>query len=143
MLTTRSALTPCWSISQQSLTNIRCAFACCCFGLWSSFKHLAGFLKLKSGVHVHFAAFRTAAAGFVFDGPSGRSASMSFDGSEFLESERPVDGFSWSPPGRALHADALRELVVLQDMLLQGALPELLSGGPAAGRPSRTYPAAT
>ena len=48
--------------------------------------------------------------------------------------ERPVDGFSWSPPGRALQADALRELVAVHDVLLQGAFPELLSAGPAAGR---------
>ena len=69
------------------------------------------------GVHVNFAAFGSAAAGFVFDGPSG-SGSMSFDGSELLVCERPVDGFSWSPPGRALQARALRELVVFQDVLL-------------------------
>ena len=48
--------------------------------------------------------------------------------------ERPVDGFSWSPPGRALQADALRELVAVHDVVLQGAFPELLPAGPTAGR---------
>ena len=42
--------------------------------------------------------------------------------------ERPVDGFSWSPPGRALQADALRELVAVHDVVLQGAFPELRLG---------------
>ena len=37
-----------------------------------------------------------------------------FDVGQLLVCERPVDGFSWSPPGRALQADALRELVVVQ-----------------------------
>ena len=47
MLTTRSAPTACLSMSQQSLMKKRCVLASCRAGLWSSFKHLAGFLKLK------------------------------------------------------------------------------------------------
>ena len=42
--------------------------------------------------------------------------------------EQRVDGFSWSPSGRALQADALRVLVVVQ--VLQGSFPELLPAGP-------------
>ena len=56
----------------------------------------------------------------------------SFNVGELLVCERPVDGFSWSPPGRALQADALRELVVVQDVVLQGSFPELLPDGPTA-----------
>ena len=47
MFTTRSALTACLSISQHSLMKSRCVLASCRAGLWSSFTHLAGFLKLK------------------------------------------------------------------------------------------------
>ena len=47
MFTTRSALTACLSMSQHSLMKSQCVLACCCSGLWSSFKHLAGFLKLR------------------------------------------------------------------------------------------------
>ena len=47
MFTRRSALTPVVLISQHSLMNSRCALACCCPRLRSSFTHLAGFLKLK------------------------------------------------------------------------------------------------
>ena len=35
--------------------------------------------------------------------------------------ERPVNGFSWSPPGRALQADTMRKLVVLEDVVLKSA----------------------
>ena len=51
---------------------------------------------------------------------------------ELLVCERPVGGFSWSPPGRALQADAVWELVVVQDVVLQGSFPELLPAGPTA-----------
>ena len=64
----------------------------------------------------------------------GRGGTRRLDAGELLVCERPVDGFAWSPPGRALQADALRELLVVHDVLLQGAFPELLSAGPAAGR---------
>ena len=47
MFTTRSALAACLSMSQHSLMNSLCVLACCCSGLWSSFKHLAGFLWLR------------------------------------------------------------------------------------------------
>ena len=47
MLITRSAPTACLSMSQHSLMKSRCVLASCKAGLWSSFKHLAGFLKLK------------------------------------------------------------------------------------------------
>ena len=40
---------------------------------------------------------------------------------ELLVRERLVDGFSWSPPGWTLQADTLRELVMVQDMVLQGS----------------------
>ena len=48
--------------------------------------------------------------------------------------ERPVDGFSWSPPGPALQADTMRKLVVLEDVVLKSASPVLLPAG-ASGRP--------
>ena len=48
--------------------------------------------------------------------------------------ERPVDGFSWSPPGRALQADALRELVAVHDVVLKSSFPELLPAGPTVER---------
>ena len=54
----------------------------------------------------------------------------SLDVGELLVCERPVDGFSWSPPGRALQADAVWELVVVQDVVLQGSCLELLPAGP-------------
>ena len=82
---------------------------------------------------MNLAALRCAATGRVFDGRGGCSGAMSFDGSELLVRKRPADGFSWSPPGRALQTGALRELVVIHDVLLQGALPELLHAGLAAG----------
>ena len=69
---------------------------------------------------------------FSLGGWGGCGGTGSADASELLVCERPVDGFSWSPPVRALHADALRELVVVQDVLLQGTFPELLPAGPTA-----------
>ena len=84
------------------------------------------------GVDEGLAALGSAAAGLVFNGRSGGTRRL--DVGELLACERPVDGFSWSPPGRALQADAKRELVMLKDMLLKSAFPELLSTGPAAGR---------
>ena len=52
---------------------------------------------------------------------------------ELLVCERPVDGFSWSPPGRALQADAVWELVVLEDVVLQSIFLELLPAGASGG----------
>ena len=52
---------------------------------------------------------------------------------ELLVCERPVDGFSWSPPGRALQADTMRKLVVLEDVVLKSAFPELLPAGASGG----------
>ena len=52
---------------------------------------------------------------------------------EPLVCERPVDGFSWSPPRRALQADTMRKLVVLQDVVLKSAFPELLPAGASSG----------
>ena len=37
---------------------------------------------------------------------------------ELLVCERLVDGFSWSPPDRALQADTVWKLVVLEDVVL-------------------------
>ena len=84
------------------------------------------------GIHEDLAALRCTAAGLVFNGRGGRGSTRRLDAGELLVCERPVDGFAWSPPGRALQADALRELVAVHDVLLQGAFPELLSAGPAA-----------
>ena len=53
---------------------------------------------------------------------------------ELLVCELPVDGFSWSPPGRALQADAVWELVELEDVVLQSIFPELLPAGRPADR---------
>ena len=81
---------------------------------------------------VDLTALRCTAAGLVFNGRGGSTRRL--DLGELLVCERPVDGFSWSPPGWALQADALRELVVVHDVVLQGSFPELLSAGLAAGR---------
>ena len=70
------------------------------------------------GVDVHLAALRCTAAGLVFDGRGGRSSTKRLDAGELLVCERPVDGLSWSPPGRALQADAPWELVVVHDVVL-------------------------
>ena len=84
------------------------------------------------GIHEDLAAFGSAATWPVFDGRS-CSGARSLDLDEFLVRERPADGFSWSPPGRPLQARTLRELMVVDNVLLQGALPEFLSAGPSAG----------
>ena len=76
------------------------------------------------------AALGRAAAGLIFNGCS--SCTKSLDVDDLLVCERPVDGFSWSPPGRALQADAVWEVVVVQDVVLQGSFPELLPAGPTA-----------
>ena len=85
-----------------------------------------------------FAAFCRAAAGLLFNecsdwgGWRGRGG-WSADAGHLLVCERPVDGFSWSPPGRALQAHALRELVAVHDVVLQGAFPAA-AGWPTALR---------
>ena len=66
------------------------------------------------GVHVDLAALRSTATGLVFDGRGGKR----LDVGELLVCERPVDGFSWSPPDRALQADTVWKLVVLEDVVL-------------------------
>ena len=92
------------------------------------------------GVDLDLAALRPTAAGLVFNECSGWGCwrgcggTGSFGVGELLVCERPVDGFSWSPTGRALQADALRELVAVHDVVLQGAFPELLPAGPTARR---------
>ena len=53
---------------------------------------------------------------------------------DLLMCERPVDGFSWSPPGRALQANTMWKLVVLEDVLLKSSFPELLPAGSTAGK---------
>ena len=77
---------------------------------------------MGDGVDVGLAALRST-AGLVFNGRGGRGGTRRLDVGELLVCERLVDGFSWSPPGRALQADALRELVVVHDVLLQGSFP--------------------
>ena len=92
------------------------------------------------GVDVDLAALCSAAAGLVFNecsgcgGWNGLGGTRSFDVGELLMCERPADGFSWSPPGRALQADTMWKLVVVHDVLLKSSFPELLPGGPAAGK---------
>ena len=89
----------------------------------------------SDGVDVDLAALRTTAAGLVFNecsgwgGWGGCGGTGSFDVVELLVCERPVDGFS--PPGRALQADTMRKLVV-EDVVLKSAFPELLPAGPTA-----------
>ena len=68
------------------------------------------------------------------NGRGGQGSTRRLDDGELLVCERPVDGFSWSPPGRGLQADALRELVAVHDVVLQGAFPELLPAWPTGGR---------
>ena len=73
------------------------------------------------GVDVHLAALRCTAAGLVFNGRSdwsGWRGTGSLGVGELLVCERPVDGFSWSPPDRALQADTVWKLVVLEDVVL-------------------------
>ena len=87
------------------------------------------------GVDVDLAALRCTAAGLVFNERRGRGGwrgTGSLGVGELLVCERPVDGFSWSPPDRALQADAMRKLVVVHDVVLKSSFPELLSAGPAA-----------
>ena len=66
------------------------------------------------GVDVDLAALRSTATGPVFNGRRGRRLGVG----ELLVCERPVDGFSWSPPDRALQADTVWKLVVLEDVVL-------------------------
>ena len=83
------------------------------------------------------AALRTTAAGLVFNecgGWGGWRGTGSLGVGELLVCERPVDGFSWSPPGRALQADTMRNLVVLEDVVLRSAFTELLPAGRPADR---------
>ena len=47
LLVARSASSDRACSCKHSLMNSRCVLDSCCSGLWSSFKHLAGFLKLK------------------------------------------------------------------------------------------------
>ena len=87
------------------------------------------------GVDVDLAALRSAAAGLVFNECSGwggwrGTGSLCVD--ELLVCERPVDGFSWSTPGRALQADTMRKFMVVEDVLLKSAVTELLPAGPTA-----------
>ena len=82
-------------------------------------------------VDVDLAALGSAAAGIVFNECGGCTGSLGVG--ELLVCERPVVGFSWLPPGRP-HADAVWELVVLEDVVLQGSFPELLPAG-ASGEP--------
>ena len=87
------------------------------------------------GVDVHLAALRCTAAGLVFNecsGWSGWRGTGSLDVGELLVCERPVDGLSWSPPGRALQADTMWKLVVLEDVVLKSSFPELLPAGSTA-----------
>ena len=79
------------------------------------------------GEDVGLAALGSAAAGLVFNGRGGGTRRL--DVGVLLVCKRPVDGFSWSAPGRALQADAL---VVVQDVVLQDSFPELLPAGPTA-----------
>ena len=86
------------------------------------------------GIDVDLAALRCTATGLVFNGRGDRSGTRRLDVGELLVCERPVDGFAWSRPGWAPQADALRELVVVHDALLQGSFPKLLPSGPTAVR---------
>ena len=81
-------------------------------------------------VDLDLAALGSAAVGLVFNECSNCTGSL--DVGELLVCERPVDGFSWSPPGRALQADTMRKLVVVEDVLLKSTFPELLLAGPTA-----------
>ena len=73
------------------------------------------------GIDVDLAALRTTAAGLVFNecgGWSGWRGTGSLGVGDLLVCERPVDGFSWSPPDRALQADTVWKLVVLENVVL-------------------------
>ena len=90
------------------------------------------------GFDVDLAALRPTAAGLVFNECSGWGCWRGCGGTrslgvdELLVCERPVDGFSWSPPNRALQADTMRKLVVVHDVVLKSSFPELLPAGPTA-----------
>ena len=87
-----------------------------------------------------FAAFCRAAAGLVFDECSnwggrsgrGRQGGRSADVGDLLVSERSGDGVSRLPPARPLQADTMRELMVVEDVLLQSTFPKLLLPRPGA-----------
>ena len=92
----------------------------------------------RDGVDVDLAALGSAAAGLVFNecsGWGGWRGTGSLGVGELLVCERPVDGFSLSPPGQALQADTMRKLVVLEDVVLKSAFPELLPTGASDGPP--------
>ena len=92
----------------------------------------------SDGVDLGLAALRPTAAGLVFNECSGWGGWRGCGGTgslgvgELLVCERPVDGFSWSPPGRALQADTMRKFAVVEDVVLKSAFPELLPAGPTA-----------
>ena len=83
-----------------------------------------------------FAALRTAAAGLVFDECSGRGGQggWSTDVGDLLLSERSGGGFSWLSPAQPLYADTMRELVVVEDVLLKSTFSQLLPAGRPADR---------
>ena len=54
---------------------------------------------------------------------------------DLLVSERSGDGVSWSPPARQMQEDTMRELMVVEDVLLQSMFPELLPTGTSGGPP--------
>ena len=80
-----------------------------------------------NGFDLDLASLRPTAAGLVSNEYSGWGGWRCCGGTESLGvgelfvCERPVDGFSWSPPGQALQADTMRKLVVLEDVVLKKA----------------------
>ena len=133
MFTTRSALTACLSISQHSLMNSRCVLVAE-QGCGAPSKRVEEPVASDGDL----AALRTTAAGLVFNecgGWGGWRGTASLGVGELIVCERPVDGFSLSPPGRALQADTMRKLVVLGDVVLKSSFPELLPAGASDGPP--------
>ena len=114
VFTTRSALTACLSMSQHSLMNSRCVLASCRAGLWSSFKHLAGYLKLR----------RMPCKSCLTHHSPGRASSPSASSQSCT---------------RTLIVTALRHstsvtsmMCVVHGVVLKSSFPELLSAGPTA-----------
>ena len=66
-------------------------------------------------------------------GRGGRDGTLSADVGDLLLCERSGDGLSCSPPAQPLQADTMRELMVVEDVLLQSMFPELLPAGASGG----------
>ena len=68
-------------------------------------------------------------------GGRGGWSGCSADVGDLLVSEWSSDGVWWLPPARSLQADTMRELMVVEDALLESTFPQLLPAGASDGPP--------